>query len=161
MKANNNIIVAFHIGVGGRPLRSGHVKFIGECNFQELMNLGCNIDRLFPQNRDEHGRFCKQYMTDCSGQVMVTADEMKSDTGRLDWDGEYDTDYCQNINDCDYNELFKVVEGTGCYRSYELECWLDEWLNEGLKCGDSEIECFVEEHKTLIDETKWLHINID
>lgn len=43
--------------------------------------------------------------TDCNGSVMITEEELQSGVGTLEWDGDYDTDICCRLADCDENEL--------------------------------------------------------
>lgn len=160
MKANNRIIVAFHIGRGGKHFNPGHVTFIGEMDFQKLMRAGNNADRLFEQDRDENGRFCKHYMTDCNGTVMVDADEMTAKTGRLDWDGDYDTDICRYIEDCSNEDIFRIILSNEVL-SYDLEKWLREYIQVGIEHQDSEIECFVEDHRSRLEEITWLGLNTE
>lgn len=100
MKNSNNngnrIVVAFHTGRRGKT-------FLGEKDFQEL--ISDRLDSLFLHDRDSHGRFCKPFYTDASGNVMVEPDEMNNEVGIIDWDGQFDTDVACYLDECDDDEL--------------------------------------------------------
>lgn len=100
-------IVAFHIGRGGRFNNAGHKTFIGEKNFQDLISM--NSEHLFEQNR-ENGKFCRKYYTDLNGTVIVEADDVNALVGSLNFDNDYDTDYCCYLDECDENELRIIAE---------------------------------------------------
>lgn len=118
---NKKIIVAFHVGRGGRFYNPGHTTFIGEMNLQELVTK--RSDYLFEVNRDFLGRFCKPFLTDCSGHVVLDSDSFNDEVGALDFDGTYDTDYCRYIEDCDEDEL-DIIRNSGEYLSLELSEYL-------------------------------------
>lgn len=120
------IIVAFHTGRGGRFHNGGHVTFIGEKNFQDLILM--NSNNLFEKNRDENGKFCKPYLTDDSGN-HITDDDIRGEVGTLDFDGQYDTDRAKYIEDCADWEIEKIAKSSE-YKSYELREWLSNYNSE-------------------------------
>lgn len=123
-KANNSgIYVAFHIGRGGQFYNAGHTTFIGEFDFQTLMIK--RSDHLFIQNRDEKGRFCAAFQTDLNGRTMVEAANMNCLEGRIEWDGNYDTDVVKLIENCTDSELRIIAESTE-WKSGDVEEWLKE-----------------------------------
>ncbi|MBQ6963486.1 MAG: hypothetical protein IJP79_07280 [Paludibacteraceae bacterium] len=123
----NRIVVAFHIGRGGRFYNAGHRTFIGEKNFQELIQeSSCN---LYYHDRDEKGRFCKPYLADASGKTIVEADEMNNVVGRLDWDGSYDTDYACYLDECNEDEL-RIIVRDNQWISPEAREYIVEWFKE-------------------------------
>ena len=130
----SKIIVAFHIGRGGRHNNPGHLTFIGEKNFQELLSL--NSDNIFEHNRDEKGRFCTPFLTD-SQQCSITHDDIRGEVGRLDFDGYCDTDTARYIEDCTDSELEVIVE-SDLYKSGQLAEWLvnhnPEWSFDKYGC---------------------------
>ena len=130
MEQENKIIVAFHTGRGGSFHNPGHHTFIGEKNFQDLISL--NSNNLFEQDRDEKGRFCKHYMTDCSGKIIVEPGHIQDETGCLDFDGSYDTDGCCYIEDCS-NEEIDMIFDSGEWVSFELRDFLKKHYQ---KVGD-------------------------
>lgn len=119
------IVVAFHIGRGGRFNNAGHVTFIGEKNFDELIQM--NDEHLFYQDRLPNGRFSKPFYTDLNGTVIVDTDEFGKETGTLNFDNGYDTDTCCYLDDCSQEDLKIIAESTK-WKSYELEKFLEENL---------------------------------
>ncbi len=116
----NKIIVAFHIGRGGRFYNAGHKTFLGELNFRDLQEL--NADNIFYRDRDERGRFMKTEIYDGAGS-FVSDDDPKGLIGRLDFDGDYDTDYCKYIEDCTDEEL-QIIAKSIDFKSFELKEYL-------------------------------------
>jgi len=116
----NKIIVAFHIGRGGRFYNAGHKTFLGELNFRDLQKL--NADNIFYRDRDERGRFMKTEIYDGAGS-FVSDDDPKGLIGRLDFDGDYDTDYCKYIEDCTDEEL-QIIAKSIDFKSFELKEYL-------------------------------------
>jgi len=124
----NRIVVAFHIGRGGRFCNADYRTFIGEKNFQELINDSLNF--LVYRDRDDKGRFCKPFYTDAaSGNVIVEPDKMNNEVGRLDWDGSYDTDYACYLDECDEDELRIIVRDNQLI-SPEAREYIIEWFRE-------------------------------
>lgn len=122
--SEQRIIVAFHTGRGGQFYNGGHKKFIGEKTFQDLITM--NDQHLFTQNRDEKGRFTKLYITDQNGTTIVAAEDFASETGVLDFDGQYDTDAAVYIDDCDDEEIRMIAESNE-YKSIDLIMWLENY----------------------------------
>jgi len=116
----NQIIVAFHIGRGGRFYNAGHKTFLGELNFRDLQKL--NADNIFYRDRDERGRFIKIKIYDGAGN-FVSDDDPKGLIGRLDFDGDFDTDYCKYIEDCTDEEL-QIIAKSIDFKSFELKEYL-------------------------------------
>ena len=116
----NQIIVAFHIGRGGRFYNAGHKTFLGELNFMDLQKL--NADNVFYRDRDERGRFIKTEIYDGAGN-FVSDDDPKGLIGRLDFDGDFDTDYCIYIEDCTDEEL-QIIAKSIDFKSFELKEYL-------------------------------------
>ena len=77
----DNIIVAFHIGRGGRFYNGGHKTFLGEKNINDLMNI--QSDYLFYRNKDNKGRFCSPYHADLNGKLMITEKDAKTGVGGI------------------------------------------------------------------------------
>lgn len=100
-------IVAFHTGRGGRFNNAGHVTFMGEKNFQDLISM--NSENLFEQNRVK-GRFSKPYLTDLNGQVIVEAEDFNALVGTLNFDNDYDTDCACYLDECSDEELRIIAE---------------------------------------------------
>ena len=116
----SSLIVSFHIGRGGRFYNAGHRTFIGEKDFQDLLNMEAN--NCFIHNRNDAGKFCKPFITDCSGNP-VSDDDVNELTGTLDFDGQYDTSYAKVIDDCDEHEL-QIIAEANIYKSPALVAYL-------------------------------------
>jgi hypothetical protein len=114
------IVVSFHIGRGSRFYNAGHRTFIGEKNFQDLINMEAN--NVFVKDRGPDGRFCKPLITDCSGNP-VSDDDVNELIGTLDFDGQYDTSYAKIIDDCDEHEL-QIITEANIYKSPALVAYL-------------------------------------
>ena len=120
MEQENKIIVAFHTGRGGSFHNPGHRTFIGEKNFQDLISL--NSNNLFEQDRDEKGRFCKHYMTDCSGKIIVEPGHIQDETGCLDFDGsEYLIGCLEEAGNDNNEKLQEWLKDPSFY--YHGRCW--------------------------------------
>jgi hypothetical protein len=117
------IIVAFHIGRGGRFNNAGHKSFIGEKTFFDLITM--NNSDLFIKDRDKKGKFCKPFLTDQQGNE-ISNQSINDLVGKLDFDSQYDTDYCNFIEDCDENEL-NVIAKSKEYKSPELIAFLQNF----------------------------------
>jgi hypothetical protein len=118
----NKIIVAFHVGRGGRFYNPGHKTFIGERNFQDLLEM--HSEYIYFRNRDSYGRFQKTEIVDGSGSV-VSEDNPKGLIGQLNFDGDYDTVYCRYIEDCTDEEL-RIIAKSNRHKSQELVDALEE-----------------------------------
>lgn len=129
----NRIVVAFHIGRGGRFYNAGHRSFIGEKNFQELIEDSLNF--LVYRDRDDKGRFCKPFYTDASGNVIVEPDDMNNEVGRLNWDNQYDTDVACYLDECTDFELEEIAT-SGQWVSPEAQ----EYIVKRLEGHDSALE---------------------
>lgn len=123
MTTSKNIIVSFHIGRGGRFNNPGHKTFLGEMNYQQLIDM--NSDHLYITNRDENGRFCTPFLANCNGNMV--SDTIKGEVGELNFDNEYDSDYCKLIQDCTDAEL-QIIADSNLYKSSQLEDYLNESL---------------------------------
>ena len=107
MEANSleNRVAMFHIGRGGRFYNGGHLTFVGFKKIDECEDW----NGAFEQNRDKNSRFCKTYLTDGNGNVLMDADEYKvaieTGIGCLGLDGEYDTTYTTYTDELTDNQL--------------------------------------------------------
>ena len=83
--------VRFHIGRGGRFNNAGHKTYVGTVN--ELSD--CFGDFIVI-SEDENGKTLPDSewkLVDSGRNVILSGrDEIESETGIRDWDGEYDTD---------------------------------------------------------------------
>ena len=104
-----NINVRFHIGRGGRFNNAGHKTYV--CSVNDLSD--CFGDS-FLISEDENGKTLPDSewrLVDGGGNVILSGrDEIESDTGILDWDGEYDTDIVRYLEDCDDDEYQLILD---------------------------------------------------
>lgn len=122
----NYLIVSFHIGRGGRFNNAGHLTFLGEKNFQDLLILETN--NVFIKDRDNRGRFCKSFVADCNGNP-ISDDNINGLTGTLDFDGQYDTSYAKHLDDCNDDEV-RVIANSFQYKSPALVSYLKTMVPE-------------------------------
>lgn len=125
--------VRFHIGRGGRFYNQGHLSFVNEDNFQDLISA-CG-DKLF-DNREAYDENTdtttplddKDWnLSDENGRVLVQGREaMEAMTGRLEWDGDYDTDYVVTVDDLSDNEIECLWE------EYRKEAWMSDELKDAV-----------------------------
>lgn len=104
MKANE-YIVAFHIGRGGRfhnPCHKSFMPYVSKLS-------DCFSESSIILKEDEDGNPLpdeKWELIDGGGNTILEGREkIESDTGILDWDGEYDTDIVQYLDECTLDEI--------------------------------------------------------
>ena len=104
-----NIKVRFHIGRGGRFYNAGHKTYVGTVN--ELSD--CFGDSIVI-SEDENGKTLPdsewQLVDSGSNVILSGRDEIESETGILDWDGEYDTDIVRKLSECDDDEYQLILD---------------------------------------------------
>lgn len=103
-------IVAFHIGRGGRFHNPGHKSF--NQHIQKLSDCFSSNSIIFQE--DEEGNPLpdeKWQLIDGGGNVILEGRaNIKSKTGVLDWDGQYDTDIVQYLDECDDAEIEMIYQ---------------------------------------------------
>jgi hypothetical protein len=99
---NKDLIVAFHIGRGGRFYNSGHLSYIGEYDIDAF------TEKLF-MNEDE------TMYTDGDGNELLEVEN--GGIGRIDIDGAYDTTYTCKVSDLDEKEI-DVILATESQRGF-------------------------------------------
>lgn len=96
-------IVCFHIGRGGRFFNGGHKSYNSHVTcLQDCFGKGTII------SEDEEGNELPEeqwQLIDSGDNIILTGRaEISSETGVLDWDGEYDTDIVKHLCDCTDDE---------------------------------------------------------
>jgi hypothetical protein len=119
----SGIIVAFHIGRGGRFNNSGHKTYLGEHEVSYLINI--NDANLFWKDRDEEGKFISPGFFN-NGKLIITDKEAETGTGVLDFDGDYDTDIAKFIEDCTEAEIELIINDTKELKSVQLQGYISE-----------------------------------
>lgn len=102
-----------------------HNSFLNKENQVEIYNLLKkrnleNLLELFEKCSDnsDFSRFEKltglelgeDVYTDCNGTQIITVAEVETGVGILDWDGDYDTDTCMLLSDCQQGDLELILE---------------------------------------------------
>lgn len=102
--------VRFHIGRGGQFHNAGHKTYVGTVNGLS----DCFGESTFIISEDENGKplpDSEWYLVDGGGNVILSGrDKIESDTGVLDWDGEYDTDIVRHLSECDDDEYQLILD---------------------------------------------------
>lgn len=119
---NNKIIVAFHIGRGGRYYNSGHKSYIGEKSFKEIISE--NQNHIYIKDRDVNGKYIKPIITNESGNE-ISDNNINDETGTLNFDEDYDTTISKYIEECTETEI-QLIEESKIYKSEELKEYLQK-----------------------------------
>ena len=145
-----NMKVRFHIGRGGQFNNAGHKTYVGTVN--DLSD--CFGDSIV-FSEDENGKplpDSEWRLVDGGGNVILTGrDEIESETGILDWDGEYDTDIVRNLSECDDDEYQLILDAAerGEYVEKAVLAYacsaLDKLMATSIKVYPSNMEVFTQE----------------
>ena len=102
---NKDVVVAFHVGRGGHFNNQGHKSFLPSVS--KLQD--CFGENSFINDEYEDGTKIPDeqwQLIDGGGNVILEGREaIESQTGVLDWDGEYNTDIVRYIEDCTDAEM--------------------------------------------------------
>ena len=145
-----NMKVRFHIGRGGQFNNAGHKTYVGTVN--DLSD--CFGDSIV-FSEDENGKplpDSEWRLVDGGGNVILTGrDEIESETGILDWDGEYDTDIVRNLSECDDDEYQLILDAAerGAYVEKDVLAYacsaLDKLMATSIKVYPSNMEVFTQD----------------
>lgn len=123
--------VRFHVGHGGHFWNPGHLSFVNEDNFQELINsCGDNLFDCREVYDEETGEEIpldesEWNYHDAGGKILVEGRKaMEADTGVLNWDEGYDTDIVTTVDDMSEREeecLWEAYVADKVYMSDELK----------------------------------------
>lgn len=150
-----NIKVRFHVGRGGRFNNAGHKTYVGIVN-----DLSDCFGDSFLISEDENGTTLPDSewrLVDGGGNVILSGrDEIESDTGILDWDGEYDTDIVRHLSECDDDEYQLILDTAerGAYVEKVVLAYacsaLDKLMATSIKVYPSNMEVFTQEGCTTL-----------
>ena len=142
--------VRFHIGRGGQFNNAGHKTYVGTVN--DLSD--CFGDSIV-FSEDENGKQLPDSewkLVDSGGNVILSGrDEIESETGILDWDGEYDTDIVRHLSECDDDEYQLILDAAerGEYVEKVVLAYacsaLDKLMATNIKVYPSNMEVFTQE----------------
>ena len=145
-----NMKVRFHIGRGGQFHNAGHKTYVGTVN--DLSD--CFGDSIV-FSEDENGNplpYSDWQLVDGGGNVILTGrDEIESDTGILDWDGEYNTDIVRHLSECDDDEYQLILDAAerGEYVEKAVLAYacsaLDKLMATSIKVYPSNMEVFTQD----------------
>ena len=115
------IYLSFKVGRGGHFHNPGYVTFLGEFDFQELINR-CGDDLMLIDTTWDEETYeevplpeSEWKMVDTGDNIILEGkDEIEAKTGVLDFDGDYDKAYTITLDevwrDDDWNALRKAFE---------------------------------------------------
>ena len=145
-----NMKVRFHIGRGGHFNNAGHKTYVGTVN--DLSD--CFGDSIV-FSEDENGKPLPDsdwQLVDGGGNVILTGrDEIESETGIIDWDGEYDTDIVRHLSECDDDEYQLILDAAerGEYVEKAVLAYacsaLDKLMATNIKVYPSNMEVFTQD----------------
>lgn len=102
------IYVSFHIGRGGNYNNAGHLSYSGEEDFQDLITRFNDVCTIISHDEDGKPLAPEEWtlIDDASERVLIQGrDAIGSRLGKLEWDGEYDTDYVTTTDNLSDKEL--------------------------------------------------------
>ena len=144
-----NIKVRFHIGRGGRFYNAGHKTYVGTVNGLS----DCFGESTMLISEDENGKPLpdSEWQLVDGGVILSGRDEIESETGILDWDGEYDTDIVRHLSECDDDEYQLILDAAerGEYVEKAVLAYacsaLDKLMATSIKVYPSNMEVFTQE----------------
>ena len=150
-----NMKVRFHIGRGGQFNNAGHKTYVGTVN--DLSD--CFGDSIV-FSEDENGKplpDSEWRLVDGGGNVILSGrNEIESETGIIDWDGEYDTDIVRHLSECDDDEYQLILDAAerGEYVEKAVLAYacsaLDKLMATNIKVYPSNMEVFTQEGCTTL-----------
>ena len=144
-----NIKVRFHIGRGGRFHNAGHKTYVGTVNGLS----DCFGESTMLISEDENGKPLpdSEWQLVDGGVILSGRDKIESETGILDWDGEYDTDIVRHLSECDDDEYQLILDAAerGEYVEKAVLAYacsaLDKLMATSIKVYPSNMEVFTQE----------------
>lgn len=151
LEETQNLKVRFHIGRGGRFHNAGHKTYVGTVNGLS----DCFGESTMLISEDENGKPLPdsewQLVDGGSNVILSGRDEIESETGILDWDGEYDTDIVRYLSECDDDEYQLILDAAerGEYVEKVVLAYacsaLDKLMATNIKVYPSNMEVFTQE----------------
>ena len=150
LEGAQDLKVRFHIGRGGHFNNAGHKTYVVTVN-----GLSDCFGDSIVISEDENGKplpDSEWRLVDGGGNVILTGrDEIESETGILDWDGEYDTDIVQKLSECDDDEYQLILDAAerGAYVEKDVLAYvcsaLGKLMTTNIKVYPSNLEVFTQE----------------
>ena len=104
----NQKVVVFHTGRGGRFNNQGHKTCKGMFDSFEADYFGINI------------YFEGDVINDDSGNQICTLSEYESNTGTMDIDGDYDTYHWMPVNEIDEDDAVIIIKSLNVHSADEI-----------------------------------------
>lgn len=150
LEGAQDLKVRFHIGRGGHFNNAGYKTYVGTVN---------DLSDCFGDSsivcEDENGKplpDSEWQLVDGGGNVILTGrDEIESETGILDWDGEYDTDIVRHLSECDDDEYQLILDAAerGAYVEKDVLAYvcsaLGKLMATNIKVYPSNMEVFTQD----------------
>lgn len=144
-----NIKVRFHIGRGGRFHNAGHKTYVGTVNGLS----DCFGESTMIISEDENGKPLpdSEWQLVDGGVILSGRDKIESETGILDWDGEYDTDIVRHLSECDDDEYQLILDAAERCEYVEKAVLayacsaLDKLMATSIKVYPSNMEVFTQD----------------
>lgn len=150
LEGAQDLKVRFHIGRGGHFNNAGHKTYVGTVN--GLSDCFGDSSIIW---EDENGKplpDSEWQLIDGGGNVILSGrDEIESETGILDWDGEYDTDIVRKLSECDDDEYQMILdtEERGAYVEKNVLAYvcseLGKLMATNIKVYPSNMEVFTQD----------------
>lgn len=153
------VYVMFHIGRGGRFNAPGHLTFRGEGNFHALLTLESGHSTIISEDEDGVPLADEDWiLVDGGGNIVLKGrEEIEAETGRLEWDGDYNTDYVKAVDDLNEEEQDIIFHAycEGKYMSDELKDAICDYLGYSraheIKRYPTSLEVFTQKGCITID----------
>ena len=150
LEGAQDLKVRFHIGRGGRFNNAGHKTYVGSVN-----GLSDCFGESIVISEDENGHplpDSEWKLVDSGSNVILSGrDEIESETGILDWDGEYDTDIVRKLSECDDDEYQLILDAAerGAYVEKDVLAYvcsaLGKLIATNIKVYPSNMDVFTQE----------------
>ena len=160
LEGAQDLKVRFHIGRGGHFNNAGHKTYVVTVN-----GLSDCFGESIVISEDENGKplpDSEWRLVDGGGNVILTGrDEIESETGILDWDGEYDTDIVQKLSECDDDEYQLILDAAerGAYVEKDVLAYvcsaLGKLMATNIKVYPSNMEVFTQEDCVHLERDKF------
>lgn len=149
-----NIKVRFHVGRGGQFHNAGHKTYVGTVNGLS----DCFGESTIIISEDENGKPLpdSEWSLVDGGVILSGRDKIESDTGVLDWDGEFDTDIVRHLSECDDDEYQLILDAAerGEYVEKTVLAYacsaLGKLLATNIKVYQSNMDVFTQEGFTTL-----------
>lgn len=147
----NEIIVRFHIGRGGRFHNGGYKTFVGEENLQSVITSMSEQATIISEDENGNELPKSEWKLIYHDREVLSGEDIDELTGVIDVDGEYDTDICRYIEDCTDEELELI------WKEIELDSIIVSGSHhEGLRTAVSELL-----DRPIVTHVKWYQSNVE